>query len=491
MSALVAGLLFKMGRHDTDYLWHYKLGEWIIQNQTIPTTDIFSWIGIEKSLPYTAHSWLYSTTFCLVGQLFGNIHILAMIFSMLSAFILYLFTKTTLFPRRNAVSLILSMLIGYLCANTRPQSVSYLLFLFMIIIFTKAMENKNVKSWILMPFVGCLWANLHGGTTPIILCIEVLFLLLMILPNFKVSFFENCTVYGYDASNLVKFEGYKDKEKFKNYLQSSNLYRKHIFKNCWKYVVMIIATVVGICFNPYTIKLLTWGFTENSSITKQYISEWQPMVLKEPLVIFVMGVLVVYTAMFYKKGIKLHMILPTICCLGACAIHQRFVSYAVLASFMMLSQIIKKVNRTPWKTGKWYLYVVSCLLLVLSFSISTPLNTDDFNIDKEMITYLEEHPVERPYTIHNDGGELIFNNQKTFIDPRFTDDLMKDAMLASFVKLEDNKTVESYLKEMQFDAVLLNKKDNLALEDYMRLLDNWGIAFESENYILFEPVASQ
>lgn len=487
LAATFAILFFKMGSHDSDFLWHAKLGNYIVDTKSFPTTDIFSWIGIEKELPYTAHSWAFS----MIAASFSNsmgAYIGAYTVSAIAAFFLFLFVKTTLFPRRNFLSFVLAIIIGFICSNPRPGVWGYVLFMYALLILQKSLEKPTTKSWLTLPIISLIWVNLHGGTLLILICIELLHAFLGILPKFKVGFLENENAVSGELS-LLKFKKEDGTSKTFNEWKNDFLaYNNNAMKSYWiKGFIFIGLSIAFALLNPYGFKTLIWGFTENSSATKMFIGEWQPIALQEPLVLMVLSILVVYILMFYKKGIKLHKILPMICCLGASAIYQRFIVYAVLSSFILLSEIVKKLNNKGWITWKWY-SIVTPIILVLLITIGSfnGKNISNYELDKELDAYLTEANLERPYTEHNQGGKLIYAGHKTFIDQRFTDELMVDALLLQNLSTRDDKTVKGYIEEMNFDSFIISKKEKSQLILYLELQpEEWKIDFENDNYIVF------
>lgn len=487
VSSMFAILFFKVGMCDSDFLWHAKLGNYINETKSFPTTDIFSWIGIEKALPYTAHSWAFSM---IAGSFSNNmgVYVAAYTISAIAAFFLFLFVKTTLFPRRNIASFFLAALIGYLCANPRPGVWGYVLFVYALLILQASLEKPKTKSWLTLPIISLIWVNLHGGTLIILLCIECLYFVLGIFPNFKIGFLENNTAVSGDFS-LLKFKKKDGTSKsFKEYKDDFVLYNKNAFKTYWiKGFSFIALSILFALLNPYGLKTLIWGFTENSSATKMLIGEWQPIQLKEPLVLMVLFVLVIYILMFYKKGIKLHKVLPMICCLGASSIYQRFIVYAVLASFIPLSEIVKKLNKKGWITWRWNSIVFAIsLVIVVSIGSFEGKGESNYILDKELDTYLSDANLERPYTEHNQGGKLIYAGYKTFIDQRFTDELMVDAMMLQSLQARPDKKVEDFIEEMNFDSFVLSKEESSPLILYLELQPNkWQVNFNNDEYIVF------
>ena len=54
-----------------DFWWHIKTGEWIVENNQIPTNDIFSWYGMRENLSWISHEWLSALLIYGMTFLFG------------------------------------------------------------------------------------------------------------------------------------------------------------------------------------------------------------------------------------------------------------------------------------------------------------------------------------------------------------------------------------------------------------------------------------
>ena len=102
---------------------------------------------------------------------------------------------------------------------------------------------------LLLPVLSFLWANLHGGSLPILFAFIVLFILMCYLPNIN-------------TFGLVNENEQKTK-KVKTYIQ------------------IFVASLLTGLINPYTYKLYYYFFLTNNEATKKYVSEWQPCELAD------------------------------------------------------------------------------------------------------------------------------------------------------------------------------------------------------------------
>ena len=85
---LILLMRFENGISGNDFWWHIKVGEYIKENLTIPQNDIFSWIGVEKNISWSAHEWLADLVFFCIFDIFGEYGILFL--SILISFALFI-----------------------------------------------------------------------------------------------------------------------------------------------------------------------------------------------------------------------------------------------------------------------------------------------------------------------------------------------------------------------------------------------------------------
>ena len=60
---------------DPDIWWHLRVGQWVVDNDTVPITDPFSSYGLDR--PWIAYSWFYEVLVFRLYSLFGLAGIVA------------------------------------------------------------------------------------------------------------------------------------------------------------------------------------------------------------------------------------------------------------------------------------------------------------------------------------------------------------------------------------------------------------------------------
>jgi len=162
---VLVGILSNKGKllADADVGLHIRVGEYIMNNFTVPTHDIFSHIIPPRA--WTAHEWLAELIFAIIHKPFGLTGIVVFMAFLIAAIYAILFK----FLRSSGVSMIVAALTAVLaaCASAihwlaRPHIFSLMLLLvWYIILDTYQYKHKNYLY--LLPFLMLLWVNLHGG----------------------------------------------------------------------------------------------------------------------------------------------------------------------------------------------------------------------------------------------------------------------------------------------------------------------------------------
>lgn len=204
---------------DPDMYWHLKTGQWIVDNG-IPRTDPFTWYGIERSLEWVNHEWLFDVgawgLFSLGGL--GLLRTVTGLLSGLMAWLLYRLLRLRSGSGGLGFGVMLLSLPGlFILLTPRPQVLSYVL----VLGFMLLLEHR--KWWWALPLV-VLDVNAHGG--------------------FWIA-----------------------------YLLIGAYY-------AWKEKPLFLAAVVGMSLlNPYTWKMTLYPFVNQGYAPMRSITEWHPVTL--------------------------------------------------------------------------------------------------------------------------------------------------------------------------------------------------------------------
>lgn len=144
---------------DGDLGRHITIGDYIRENWTVPTHDIFS--HTMTGQPLVPHEWLAQVALSFFHSFAGLAGVILLIAVLLAA----TFTLTYQEMRKGNVSRILALLLTLLAAYTsslhwlaRP----HIFTLLFTAIWAYQLANENSKVW-LFPFLMWIWANTHGA----------------------------------------------------------------------------------------------------------------------------------------------------------------------------------------------------------------------------------------------------------------------------------------------------------------------------------------
>lgn len=148
---------------DNDTWWQIKLGEWMVQNGKVYTTEVFSHIA--KGKIYIAYQWLSQVLFYWIA---GPNAVGLSLFKMIIIAGTY---ATTLFyfTRRYGAkqwSIVIFAILAYLIAyrtQERPHLFEIVFTSFLLIIIDWWGNTKNNKILLLFLPLQILWANMHGS----------------------------------------------------------------------------------------------------------------------------------------------------------------------------------------------------------------------------------------------------------------------------------------------------------------------------------------
>ena len=156
------GLIFLLGAAayhtlDPDFGWRVRTGEWILQNQKLPTKDLFSFTM--PDYPWIDHAWLSSVLFALAHR-----HVpptlLSGIIALLVAFpfIWWIWRVQNVWERITVFIAGLSLL---LFMGVRAQFFS----LFLFFVCWLIIEYRRLRPGLmaLLPLLFFLWSMVHGG----------------------------------------------------------------------------------------------------------------------------------------------------------------------------------------------------------------------------------------------------------------------------------------------------------------------------------------
>ena len=442
------------GIGDSDYYWHITLGKYILENRSIFREDIFSWIAAERGYVETAHSWLGSIIICLFSNVSSNpIYGAALFIGITTAAISFAMACVygSPFDKENPkcdfpnafLSIIIGLAIVLIPVQPRPLNFGLLLFTLAMILLHDGFENPESRKCWWLPIISLLWANLHGGSVPILFVFHGLFLVLSALPSFSWKGI---------GQNTRRTAG-----------------RVRRFALLW------IADAAAALVNPYGWRLLIYCFHTNSEATKKYVMEWSPAELLNLAVLA--ALLVLFMALLLReerKPVELSYLLPVLATLFMTGKYVRIEPYLALCTLMLIWHVLHMTFGTwiPKKLNSVRVEKITTLLTVLSVAMicfSAAVTSDRFvnhesrsgdPLSPGLLEAIDELQPERMYTTYNDGGYLIYHGYQSFIDSRadlFPGPMLNRAIEFASMKNFSSDKLEEYIREFGFDAILLSR----------------------------------
>jgi hypothetical protein len=145
-----------------DTYWHIKVGEWIVRNNQVPTTGIFSYTA--ANTPWVSHEWLSAIIIYLIYSVAGwpGLVFLATLSISLAMWLLFIF----LVKRISINTCIIFILFAYFLLTSHIMPRPHILILPLMVFWTaeliKASENQTHPPYPVALTIA-LWSNMHGS----------------------------------------------------------------------------------------------------------------------------------------------------------------------------------------------------------------------------------------------------------------------------------------------------------------------------------------
>lgn len=441
---------FGSGINGNDFWWHIKVGEYIVENGSVPRTDIFSWYGMAVGIEWTAHEWLAEVLFFLLFKGFGSIGVF--LFSVAAAVLLYcgMWNQAQKYVDRNyliaGVFFALFGVVTTLFFYGRPHVFGYFLLFAELRILYGFFENQKSRKIYFIPVIAALWSNLHGGSSSLSYIVCLIFL----------------------VCGACRFEiGRIQAER----MQKSSLV---------KLGIVTIATIPGILLNPVGGKVLVYPYVNLSDdLSMKLISEWAAPDAKMigSLVLYFFPILMMTIGIISEeKKIRLIDLALMLTFLFLFFRSVRFIIlwYIVAAfyAFRYLPEMkIKAITKTSEKIAVGLLAV---FLLVpagagVAEMVSTYRNGELIStvMTDEAIEAVKKESPQRIFNDYNLGEALIYHDIPVFFDARADlyaqENIMADGVSLMFLEQANKKAetvyvdVDGMIKKYGFDSILILK----------------------------------
>lgn len=147
---------------DTDFGWHLRTGEYIVNTKTVPKTDLFSFTN--PDYPYVYHSWASEVTIYLSYKFLGFYGVTLLFATLLTICVLTLYKICRLTDQKETIPIFFLWLtpIAYSVAGGRTR-VFGLLFLCLLYYLFSNFKKSGSRLIFLTPPLFTLWVNFHGS----------------------------------------------------------------------------------------------------------------------------------------------------------------------------------------------------------------------------------------------------------------------------------------------------------------------------------------
>lgn len=441
---------FSSGISGNDFWWHIKIGQWIVENKSVPMTDIFSWYGTANNIPWTAHEWLSDVIFYSVFTVLGEVGVY--IISLGAALLL-----TGMLWKKAQEQIAKSVLVGgiffVLFAVTtsfffygRPHLFSFFLLFFEIKILYLFYENPKNKSIYFIPLLTVLWSNLHGGSASISYILCAVFLIVSIT-NFHIGKIDS-----------VRLET----------------------RDILKLAIITILAIAAILVNPVGLEVFLYPYKSfGDQLQMTLISEWRSPDAKNigDLVLFLLPVALMIIS-FIATDRKIRFLDLTIMCVFTLLFLRsvRFIVFfyisAVFWAFPYLPECrIKSANP---KAEKALLGICLAAFFVITgisaFNMHKMGNKGElisFVLSDDAIKAVKEDTPNQIFNDYNLGEALIYNDIPVFFDARADlyayDNMLADGVSLMYLSPADKNggttyvDVASLIEKYEFDSILILK----------------------------------
>lgn len=466
---------------DPDMLWHYKLGEEVLQNGTISLHDTFSW---QDGLIWSQHEWLYDILIYLVIKYTDMVgYTLLFILNYCAVFILgyivngkgYTIKQSTQY----VIFTVFVMMFMPLNRFNRPAELSIWFFILMIYLYHRNFKYKKIVYFSL----GCLIANFHGGSLVVMLVCWIL---------------------------MIVVDAIYDKiENRKLSIRSEAL--------------NIIVFVLGTFINPLGVKQIPALAKVETMVSTKEINEWLPLNAN-----YMQAILVIFMALaigynLHKTKLSRNTVRTSVicCALGVLTLTSvkgciNFILFYIIFCYSFVNVMLqdtwefifshnksmheyeesyKKREAFQKKLNKTIQTVSPALLTVVIFCGLSVRTTDSFEElgykyslgTREMLQYIKENNLQDKRFMHGYvmGNYLVWGDVPCFVDTRQTPyepylDISTNTSLIGLLKLKDSITPElpdMIINKYKPDYIITNKE--LKLDWYLDNNEDWELVFRS------------
>ncbi len=451
--------------------WHIRTGEWILQNYSIPHTDLFSTLATR---PWFAWEWLFDVGVAQVhswwglnGVLAGGALLVALTFALL--FQLTLRRGAPFLPTAGFV--VLALLASTIHCLARPHLFTWLFTL----LCWYLLEQKRDTPWLwAIPAIVLIWANVHGG-----------FLIAFALGGLTL------------AGDLLTPSPPQDARREDARRASIRLGR------------VLALSLAASLFNPYKASLYTHIYQYlTDTFLIHHIQEMQsPDFHSFAAKCFAaLLFLTACIAVSKRRQLRLGELFVLVFFAYAALFAVRNIPVACIVLTLTVAPLLTRDQQAPVSfsqrmaamesRSRGHAWAVLFILVTLATCANhgnffgQPLIHASFNADRfplRAVAYLNEHPSQGPlFTTDAWGGYVIYRlwpNQRTVVDDRH--DMYGSDYMKRYLKIIDGEPDwAAHLQATGAHSVLVSSTS--ALASLLRLTPEWRLVYDDKQAVLFE-----
>ena len=323
---------------DPDFWWHLRTGQLIVQTNTIPHMDPFSYTRV--GAPWITHEWLSELLIYALFRL-GSYGLLIFTFSIIitAAFLLtYLRCPAETRPYVAGFALLLGAVATAPTWGVRPQMISLFLTSLFIFLLDRYRRVPKSKFLIPLPLIMLVWVNLHAGY----------FLGLALIGIYVLGGLIDMLVAGFFKRDQID--------------------TVPTIRSIVNLSITLGACILVTLINPNGIQIIIYPFqTLTSSSMQQFIQEWfSPdfhQLMWQPLAWLILAL--IGMGMISKKSIPTTNILLTLIFGYAALISMRNIPFFALAAIPVLAEQVGslvKISTATYTPSRLFKLMVPILL---------------------------------------------------------------------------------------------------------------------------------
>lgn len=482
---------------DDDFFWHLSTGRYIIQNGTVPGTDVFG--EITQNVKWIPFEWGWDVMTYLMFRA-GGFNLILVFRSIAFVFIFgYLFRILNKFKVHSIISLIVlfALIIAMMDRLTpRPHVITYVFFVILINILVSSKyldRNKYFKYLYFLPLIFLIWGNFHPGVLAGGLILFIFTVSEILVYLFPVKF-ASSEIPAFTKDQLIRL------------------------------ILLSAASALVLLINPHGIQTYVYTYEHTGMKMLEFIKEWRSPFDPEVGYGFInlfykiflfSGVLILIYA-YQKKDLFFALIYAGFVLYSIRAI--RFmIDYEIVVTFFMviamnhfINVLIKKKLLNKILSFVLYNNIVKAVfILIMGFIVyNIPGGTLDlklkyyrvfgFGVDKaylpvQLMDFIKENNISgKVYNYFESGGMLIWSipGQRDFIDSRNLNDEIYFEYRSIMTK---SPGFEEKIKKYDFDFViyvdpdLIRRPQTLQANIISYISDNpdWKLVYWDDRSFLF------